>query len=615
MIHWKPSWGDLASDLAARPIGRPALLSRFSAPSRGLGFWVALWALVAATEFVALIPVLFETGPVAASDAADHPEHRWDAWRDVSRLLGGSFAACGLIAWRRRPDSRSGPLMIATGAAFFLNPLLSQVQVPAVQTLAFLTGDFGTLAFVPLLLTILTAGRMRVRADWLLLAAFALPLLVMQPIWMLFWEQPGNVLAIFPDAAIADVIDHAQRSLAACAAVATATVLAIRWRAASRPRRRAMLPSIAGGVALLMFASLLINDLVTGERSETLLWIALVSMITVPAAFLFGLLRSRLARHGLANLLLDLRDKRGAELQRALARALGDQSLRIAFAVPDSGAYVDAAGAPVAVPAPGGDRAIASVRRDGHEVAALVYDAALDEDPELVEAVGAAASIALEHEALHAESRARLAELRASRERLVAAGDAERRRLERNLHDGAQQRLVAIAMQLRLLQNRLGDDESAAQLVTSASDELAESLAELRELARGLHPAVLEHGLGSALSALASRSTVPTAVSCETGGRLPEPVELAAYFVASEALTNVAKYAHATEATVRVSCADGQARVEIADDGVGGADETGGTGLRGLADRVEVLGGHLHVHSPPGEGTVVTAELPLATSA
>ena len=163
-------------------------------------------------------------------------------------------------------------------------------------------------------------------------------------------------------------------------------------------------------------------------------------------------------------------------------------------------------------------------------------------------------------------------ELKASRERIVAAGDAERRRLERNLHDGAQQRLVAIALQLRLLQNRLGDDPAAVQLVTAASDELSESLSELRELARGMHPAVLEHGLPAALDALASRSTVATTVSCETRERLPELVELTAYFVVSEALANVAKYSHASHATVRFWRGDGHAGIEIADDGVGGAD-------------------------------------------
>jgi signal transduction histidine kinase len=244
------------------------------------------------------------------------------------------------------------------------------------------------------------------------------------------------------------------------------------------------------------------------------------------------------------------------------------------------------------------------------QIAVLAYDAALDEDPELVGAVAAAAAIAIENERLHAEAQARLAELKASRERIVAAGDAERRRLERNLHDGAQQRLVGIALQLRLLQRRLRDDPSAEQLVATASDELAESLEELRELARGIHPAVLEHGLGAALEGLAARASVPTTVACEPVGRLPGQVELAAYFVASEALANVAKYAGASEATLRVWRVGDVARIEIADDGVGGADDARGSGLRGLADRVEALDGRLRVTSPPGLGTTVTAELP-----
>ena len=266
------------------------------------------------------------------------------------------------------------------------------------------------------------------------------------------------------------------------------------------------------------------------------------------------------------------------------------------------------------LPAPGGDRAVASVERDGHEVAALIYDAALDEDPELVEAVCAAATIVLENEHLHLESQARLAELQASRQRIVAAGDAERRRLERNLHDGAQQRLVALALQLSLIQAGIRRDPSSAEaLVTTASEQLAQSLEELRELARGIHPAVLEHGLDSALESLASRSTVPTAVFCDVSERLPEQLELALYFVACEALANVAKYAQATTASVRVSRAPSAVVIEIADDGIGGADETAGTGLRGLADRVEALGGSLLVTSPAGAGTVVTAELPFAS--
>ncbi len=241
----------------------------------------------------------------------------------------------------------------------------------------------------------------------------------------------------------------------------------------------------------------------------------------------------------------------------------------------------------------------------------LVYDASLDDDPELVEAVAATAAIALDDARLQAESEDRLAELRASRERIVTAGDAERRRLERNLHDGAQQRLLSVALQLRMVHSRIREDpEFAEQAISSAADELSQSLEELRELARGIHPAVLNHGLQAALTSLASRASVATTVSFDPPGRLPEPVELAAYFVACEALANVAKYAQATQATVRVSRRDGQAIIEIADDGVGGADETAGTGLQGLADRVAALDGTLRILSPPGGGTVVTAELP-----
>ena len=438
--------------------------------------------------------------------------------------------------------------------------------------------------------------------DRLLVFAFVLPLLILRFVWLLFAEEEEpNLLLAFPDEQIAKAIDTTQRSLLLGACLATVLVLGLRWRAATRPRRRALLPTIAGSFVLLVYATVLINDLVSGERSEALLWIASCSLVTVPLAFLAGLLRSRLARSGLTDLFRDLRNMNHDALQATLARALGDPGLRLAYAGPDG-----------TLPAPDSERSVAPLERDGRQFAALVYDPSLDDDPELVEAVSAAAEIALENEQLHAESQARLAELMASRERIVAAGDAERRRLERNLHDGAQQRLVALAMQLRLIQADIRSDPAAAEArVTSASDELAESLGELRELARGLHPAVLEYGLVAALESLALRSPVPTAVSWDVTDRLPQNVELAAYFVACESLANVAKYAQASTASVRLSRTDRSLFVEIADDGVGGADAAAGSGLRGLADRVEALGGHLLVTSPAGAGTVVTADLPI----
>jgi signal transduction histidine kinase len=593
-----------AGELVAAPVGRPSaqVLTRFAPSDRGTAFWLALAALVLAAEFGALVPVIWSGGqPVEGAQV-------------VFRLVGGSFAACGLIAWRRRPDSRSGLLMTATGFGFLASPLLAQIEAGAGQTAAIVFSDLWAIPFSALMLTFLTGGRLVSTIDRWAVASFVLPLIILQFVWLLFLAEDGNILLAFPDAGIADAVDKAQRALSGVACMFTIVLIALQWRAASPPRRRALLPSVAGAGALALFALLVTNDLVTGSRSETLLWAAILSLITVPLAFLAGLLRSRLARGGLAELFRELRTMHGPALQRALARTLGDPELVVAYRVPGRAEYVQADGAPVEMPQAGDHRRIVPVEHNGREIAALVYDASLDDDPELVEAVSAAAAIALENEHLHAEAHARLAELRASRERLVAAGDAERRRLERDLHDGAQQRLVAISMQLRYLQSRIREDPATAEeLVTTASDELAQSLEELRELARGIHPAVLDHGLDAALESLAGRSALPVTVDCELGERLPAPIELAAYFVASEALTNVAKYAQATSASVRVRRTGTRAVIEIADDGAGGANASGGSGLRGLADRVEALDGTLRVDSPPGAGTVVTAELPCAS--
>jgi signal transduction histidine kinase len=567
------------------------VLRRFSARERHVAFWIALWTAAVAAEIAVLRPALFDRdAPVEGLEV-------------VFACVGGSFAFCGLVAWHRRPDSRSGALMTATGFAFFLPALLGQIDSALAGTLATLLVDLWSVLFVALLVSLLSAGRLETTVDKLLVFAFVLPLLILDFVWQMFVEdlQP-NLLLAFPNQQIAAAIDTAQRSILIGACLATVLVLGLRWRAATRPRRRALLPSVAGSFVLLIYTALLIVDLASGERSEPLLWVASCSLVTVPLAFLAGLLRSRLARSGLADLFRDLRNLDHDALQATLARALGDPGLRLAYA-----------GADGTLPAPDGERSVAPLERDGRRFAALVYDPSLDDDPELVEAVSAAAAIALENEQLHTESRARLAELMASRERIVAAGDAERRRLERDLHDGAQQRLVALAMQLRLIQADIRSDPAAAEArVTTASGELAESLGELRELARGLHPAVLEYGLCAALESLAGRSPVPTAVSWDAADRLPQKIELAAYFVACESLTNVAKYAQASAASVHLSRTDRSVVIEIADDGVGGADAAAGSGLRGLVDRVEAVGGHLLVTSPEGAGTVVTAELPLA---
>jgi signal transduction histidine kinase len=211
------------------------------------------------------------------------------------------------------------------------------------------------------------------------------------------------------------------------------------------------------------------------------------------------------------------------------------------------------------------------------------------------------------------ELRTRVDDLRDARQRILAAADEERRRIERDLHDGAQQRLVAVALTLRLAESRLeSDPASVAQLVVHAREEAQLAIEELRELARGIHPALLtDLGLGAALEALASRAPVPVEITGVPADRLCEPVEAAAYYVTAEALTNVAKYARASEASVCLSLIDDCLRVEIRDDGVGGADPSTGSGLRGLRDRVDALDGRLELDSPPGVGTTVTVEIPV----
>jgi signal transduction histidine kinase len=297
----------------------------------------------------------------------------------------------------------------------------------------------------------------------------------------------------------------------------------------------------------------------------------------------------------------------------ALARALGDPSLELALWLPERGTYVDGSGREVSLPAAGTGRTVTTIGAADAPVAALVHDPVLLERRGLLAAAGAAARLALENERLQAELRAQLAELRATQARIVSAGDEERRRLERDLHDGVQQRLLGLGLALQLAKAELGaDEDGAAALVREAEAELASALEELRELAQGIHPAVLtEHGLEPALKTLATRSPVPVEILRVPHERLPAPVEAAAYFVVCEALANAAKHAHASALSVEVTCDDGFLLVNIEDDGCGGAQPRPGSGLAGLADRLHALSGELAIDSDRGFGTRLRARVPL----
>jgi len=273
----------------------------------------------------------------------------------------------------------------------------------------------------------------------------------------------------------------------------------------------------------------------------------------------------------------------------------------VGYWLPGDGGYVDEAGRPVQLPPAGSGRIVTPLEQDGQPVAVLVHDASVLGDPALVANVASAARLAVSNVRLQAEVRARVAEVAASRRRLVEAADAQRRGLELRLRHGAEQRLARVEELL---------DDPAPPLLEVAHG-LDAARAELREFARGIHPsALVERGLLAALIELGATSPLPVAVAAPSG-RLPPAVEAAAYFVCSEALANIAKHAQASSASVRLDTRAGGLTVEVTDDGRGGGDPAGGSGLRGLADRVEALGGRLRLESPPGRGTRLTAELPL----
>ena len=348
---------------------------------------------------------------------------------------------------------------------------------------------------------------------------------------------------------------------------------------------------------------------------------------TLAVAVLFGPLRARAQAlvdrrfnrdryHGLrtvAAFLDDLRAGRAApEATTAmLAEALGDPALELRFWLPGEGVHVDALGRAVDGD-PGPDRAGTPVRRGGLELAVVVHDPRLGERPDVLESVLGAAGLAIEIARLRLEVRRQLAEVEASRTRIVTATYAERRRLERDLHDGAQQQLVSIGLALRNLQAQLPEGSAHARALDATVAELAAAIGQLRELARGVRPAGLDDGLARALGELAARSRLRLQVDV-TDERFDDRVETAAYFVASEALANAAKHAPGAAVSVRAGRRNGSLVVSVRDDGGGGAVPSAGSGLSGMADRVAALGGRVTVASRPGAGTVVTAELPCAS--
>lgn len=662
------------------------------------------------------------------SDHEEHPGYTIS----LALFVSLSFVVAGLIGWTRRPENRIGMLMVAVGFGVLATSLYE-----ADHAIPFTLGNLVSSLFIAVFLHLLLAypnGRLLSRRARTIvvsayITAFLAPLLdSMFPVQHTCKPHacPDNLVFISHNHA-AHVAETAVWTTVAVALFASAFWLLIgRWRRATPAMRRQLRPVyLAGGLSVLLLAVGFVVTPFTGV-GNTVVGIALIVTFTaVPFLFLAGLLGTTLARSAGVGAIFSAVPERASpgEVQEGLRVALRDPTAEIAYWYEEGGHYVDVDGNHMDLPTDSNRRVVTRLDYADSPVAAIVHDAALRDEPELLEAITGAARIALERDKLLVEVKARAEryravlqampdlmfrigrdgtyrsfnaphtrdllsedvigrrvqerlpqeladrvlaagqaavdrgtpqmieyelefpgeirnyearfaasgedeflmivreiterkrqqeELEASRARIVAAGDEERRRLERNLHDGAQQRLVSLSLSLRLAQNRVQTDpEGAEQLLEASRDELAQALEELRELARGIHPAVLtDRGLDAALEALAARSPLQIDIN-GPAARLPAPVEAAAYYVVSEALANVAKYAQASAVEVTVERMNGMAVVEVSDDGVGGADPLRGSGLRGLADRVASLAGKLDVQSPPGVGTRVRAEIPL----
>ena len=527
-------------------------------------------------------------------------------------VMGTVFVLAGLIAWRVRPGNRTGPVMVLYGAMTLVGRILMELDAPLALTVGILIADSSAAVFVYLLLAF-PYGRLWSRTDWLILGPVLFVFGPLELLWLAVLEMPGNLLLVSADAGLADAVDWVQRILLGIADVTLAVVVVRRWLRASPPMRRALAPVLVGAAAITVGTFTLLWDKIAGARTDLIGWITAITFCALPVALLANLLRVRLARTAIGSLVVDLRrDSDPAHLRDALRRALRDPSLELAFWLPEYEAYADLAGNELALPHEGAGVAITVLERgDGSRVAALMHDPSLAQEGDLLQEVAAAAAMVLENGRLQSELRANLDELRGARERVIEAAHGERRRLERDLHDGAQQRLVTLAISLTRLEMRLAGDPETSALVAEAKREAKGSLQELRDLARGVHPAALTtHGLTVALESLVQTAPVPVGLDVELPERLPPTTEAAAYFLVSEALANTAKHARAHSASVAVHREDGIVVVEVDDDGVGGADTAGGSGLRGLAERVEALDGSLFVRSPAGAGTHLRAEIP-----
>jgi signal transduction histidine kinase len=580
----------------------------------------------ARSTWLALLLTLATAALGVAAYRVQVQNHSPHSWAGAQVVVGWTFVLAGLAAWLRRPANRLGPLLAATGLAYLARQLRYSDD-ELLFTCFFLLGDLSY-ALAGHTILAYPSGQVNGRpARWLVAAGYTtvvvFPLTVLllhggrSPLLQMEASPPRSVLALGDYGHAAVLVQKAEIVvLFGVLATLLIAVIAARLVRATQRSRRMLEPLLLAAVALALRAVYECAHTFVNRHPLAypyLFWWQVAAFIALPLALLAGMLRARLARGNVSGLVVELERAPAtpASLQASLGRALADPSLELYFWLPGERRFVDSAGAAAVPPEAGRERAVTRLENDGQPLAVLSYDASLLDEPELVEAAAATARLALENARLHAETRAQLQQVRESRRRLASAADEERRRIERNLHDGAQQRLLALALTLSTAREH--GDSQFDELLSASVEELQSTIEELRSLARGLHPTVLaEFGLAGALQALVSKCPVPTRVDVSES-RYPAEVESSAYYVACEALNNIVKHSGAMYGSISVKAHDGRLLLEIADNGAGGAVPNEGSGLQGMRDRVEALGGRLRVDSPAGRGTRIIAEIPCAS--
>jgi signal transduction histidine kinase len=523
---------------------------------------------------------------LAVGIAAESSQYGWSDWRGwVPDLVAGwSLVGCGLVGWSRRRESRSGALMAATGFAWFA----PNFATTGVNALDWLSAHALYLHRGPLVQLVLTYPRGRA-VGRLERAALAVgyAAAVVTPIWR---SEVGTIVL---------------------SALLITVAIAGYFRAVGRERRMRLsavraTTLLAAGLAAIAWIRL---TFATDTANAATLHAYQAALCVLSLGLLAGLFLAPWDRAPVTDLVVDLGETRSVTLRDALARALGDPSLQVGYWLEDFGGFVDSAGRPLRLPDSESERSMTMIEWDGGAVAVLVHDPAVLSDQGLVEAVSSAAELAAANARLQADVRARLAEITTSRRRILEAEDEERGRLACQLRAGAQRRLDELAETLRGARASAGAEPTIERIAQSES-QLARTRDDLRRLARGIHPRELsEQGLAAGLASLTNDFPLPVQLALPAIDASAS-VQACMYFVCSEALANVAKYASASRVAISVSSSAGDIVTVVEDDGVGGADPNRGTGLRGLADRVEAFGGTLTVDSPPGRGTRLVAVIP-----